>query len=212
MTDGEWATCTDPAAMLDFLRQTRRASERKLRLFAAACCRRSWELLTDKRSRRAVELAEAHADGLVGRTELQAAREAAVAAWYSVRAARGDEVAAWAPVTASSRKVMLENGVGEGFAAAGTKVEVLRDLFSPVPSPVGPSVLAWQDGLVARLAGAAYEDRLLPSGHLDPDRLAVLADALEEAGCTDAELLGHLRGPGPHTRGCWAVDAVTGRA
>jgi hypothetical protein len=43
------------------------------------------------------------------------------------------------------------------------------------------------------------------------DRLPILADALEETGCTDAELLGHLRGPGPHTQGCWVVDVLLGR-
>ena len=62
-----------------------------------------------------------------------------------------------------------------------------------------------------RLARPAYEDRLLPSGHLDPVRLAVLADALEEAGCTDESILTHLRSAGPHVRGCWALDLVLGK-
>jgi hypothetical protein len=48
----------------------------------------------------------------------------------------------------------------------------------------------------------------LPSGHLDTSRLLVLADSLEEAGCTDADILGHLRGTGPHVRGCWLVDLL----
>jgi len=64
---------------------------------------------------------------------------------------------------------------------------------------------------VPQLARAAYEERQLPSGHLDAGCLAVLADALEEAGCREAELLAHLRGPGPHVRGCWAVDWVLAR-
>jgi hypothetical protein len=64
---------------------------------------------------------------------------------------------------------------------------------------------------LASLAEAAYQHRLLPSGELESARLAVLSDALEEAGCTDAELLSHLRLPGPHVRGCWAVDLVLGR-
>ncbi len=45
----------------------------------------------------------------------------------------------------------------------------------------------------------------------DFSRLPLLADALEDAGCTDAELLGHLRGLGVHVRGCWAVDLLTGK-
>jgi hypothetical protein len=62
------------------------------------------------------------------------------------------------------------------------------------------------------LAQAAYDERVLPAGTLDTARLAVLADALEDAGCADADLLGHLRGPGPHVRGCWAVDLLLGKA
>jgi hypothetical protein len=50
----------------------------------------------------------------------------------------------------------------------------------------------------------------LPSGHLNHDRLVVLADALEEAGA-DAFLVEHLRGPGPHVRGCFVVDMLTNR-
>ena len=61
------------------------------------------------------------------------------------------------------------------------------------------------------LAHAAYDERTLPSGHLDPARLAVLSDALEDAGCTDAAVLGHLRGPGPHVRGCHVLDLLLGR-
>ena len=72
-------------------------------------------------------------------------------------------------------------------------------------------MLAWNAGAVRRLAEAAYAERQLPAGALDPARLAVLADALEEAGCTDADLLGHLRGPGPHVRGCWVIDLLSGR-
>jgi hypothetical protein len=65
---------------------------------------------------------------------------------------------------------------------------------------------------VVALAQAAYDQRELPAGHLDRARLAILADALEEAGCTDQTILGHLRGPGPHVRGCWAVDLILGKS
>ena len=74
------------------------------------------------------------------------------------------------------------------------------------------AVLAWNDATVVRLAQAAYEERHLPAGTLDNGRLAVLADALEEAGCTDADLLSHLRGSGPHVRGCWPVDLCMGKS
>ncbi len=92
--------------------------------------------------------------------------------------------------------------------------ELLRDLFRnpfrPAPA-VDPAWLAWRNGVVRELARAAYDGRRLPEGALEPERLAVLADALEDAGCGDAELLGHLRGPGPHVRGCWVVDLVLGK-
>jgi hypothetical protein len=93
------------------------------------------------------------------------------------------------------------------------QASLLRDLFNPFrPVPVDPAWLAWRGGAIPSLAQAVYEGRALPSGHLDAARLAVLADLLEEAGCADAELLGHLRGPGPHVRGCFAIDALLGKA
>jgi hypothetical protein len=64
---------------------------------------------------------------------------------------------------------------------------------------------------VLALASAAYENRTLPEGTLEPAPLATLADALEAAGCIDSEVLGHLRFPGLHWRGCWAVDVILGR-
>jgi hypothetical protein len=90
---------------------------------------------------------------------------------------------------------------------------LLHDLFgNPFrPAALDPSWLTWHSGTIPQLAQAIYEDRHLPDGHLDPHRLAVLADALEDAGCSDQDILGHLRGPGPHTRGCWAVDLLLGK-
>jgi hypothetical protein len=88
--------------------------------------------------------------------------------------------------------------------------DLLRDLFgNPFhPTPLNP---AWLTTPSTSLARAAYEERNLPSGAVDGDRLAVLADALEEAGCSDVAILGHLRGRGPHYRGCWLVDALLGK-
>ena len=63
MTEAEWLACTDPTPMLEFLGD--RASSRKLRLFAVACCRRIWPLITEVHCREAVEIAERFADGLV---------------------------------------------------------------------------------------------------------------------------------------------------
>ncbi len=99
--------------------------------------------------------------------------------------------------------------------------DLLRDIFGPLPfRPVTlpfrpvvlhPSVRTWNDGCIVKLATAAYEQRSLPKGTLDPFRLGVLADALEEAGITDQDIVMHLRSPGPHVRGCWALDLVLDR-
>ena len=70
---------------------------------------------------------------------------------------------------------------------------------------------AWCMPKVTALASAAYEERSLPAGILDTQRLAVLADAMEDAGCADTEMLSHLRGPGPHVRGCWVLDLLLGK-
>jgi hypothetical protein len=70
---------------------------------------------------------------------------------------------------------------------------------------------AWRTPSSQSLAQAVYDERILPAGELDKVRLAILADALEEAGCTVPDLLDHLRAPGPHVRGCWPVDLLLAR-
>jgi hypothetical protein len=90
------------------------------------------------------------------------------------------------------------------------QVDLLHDLFGNPFRPVTLSP-AWQTPTILALAQAAYDHRLLPAGHLDRQRLAVLADALEESG-SDVEILGHLGGDGPHWRGCWCVDLLLDRS
>lgn len=89
----------------------------------------------------------------------------------------------------------------------------MRDLFGNPFRPViiSSAWLSWSDRIVARLAQAAYDERILPAGTLDNTRLLILADALEEAGCTDAQILTHLRSGGEHYRGCWVIDLIRGK-
>jgi hypothetical protein len=81
--------------------------------------------------------------------------------------------------------------------------EVVGNPFRPAPA-LDPAWLSWNGGTVPKLAEAIYDERAF-------DRLPVLADALEDASCADPDLLGHLRGPGPHVRGCWVVDLLLGK-
>ena len=83
MTEAEWLVCTDPRPMLEFLRD--KASDRKLRLYACACCRQVWDLLLDERSCTAIEVAEQYADGLTSDETLAIIRKAARLARRTVK-------------------------------------------------------------------------------------------------------------------------------
>jgi hypothetical protein len=87
----------------------------------------------------------------------------------------------------------------------------LREIFGNPFRPVAVDPLC-RTAPVLSLAAAAYDQRQLPDGTLDLARLAILADALEDAGCTERSILDHLRGAGPHVRGCWPVDLVLAKA
>jgi hypothetical protein len=233
VNEEQWLESCDPNAMLELLRNSGKASERKLRLFAVACCRRIWHLLTDERSRRTVEVTERHAEGLYtfGYSDIISAASCATIAakghglLFAAKAAetvyRYSEAifAAMAVSEAAASASSYAATLDEDGHSPARRVErsrqaaLLRDIIGPQPfRPVTlpPSVRTWNDGTIVKLAEAAYQERVLPSGELDRDRLAVLADALEEAGA-DALLLGHLRGPGPCVRGDWVVDLLTSR-
>jgi hypothetical protein len=230
--------------MLRFLRG--KSTNRKLRLFACACCRRVWDSLSTDENRHAVEVAERFADGLASDDELttaerkatRPARDAAARhhisnfpsaaakaaarlvgsrAYSRVYAAYAGQATSDAPqqvarelgVSAEAAKDPRDAYIEAEAHEAEIQTDLLRDLFGPLPFhlvTIDRTWLAWNDGVVIRLAQAAYEQRDMPEGTLDSSVLAILADALEEAGCTAEDILSHLRGPGPHVRGCWPVD------
>jgi hypothetical protein len=135
--------------------------------------------------------------------------------WEAARAQGQGGVSLEPNTVSTAREAALgTNPVAERDARA-QQAQLLRELFGPLPFRPGTSdrsLLRWHGGLVMHLVHAAYEEQLLPEGYFDPARLAVLADAVEEAGCSDPELLNHLRVAGGHVKGCWAVDAVLGRS
>jgi hypothetical protein len=238
MTEAEWHRCTEPSAMLLFLRAGGNASERKLRLFDIACCRGLWKWMKDKRSRAGIRVAECFADELAGASDFERAREGTLGAWSAASGENGwhiHQIARAAAYTCGVDADTLMAVSKECFNAArnsacargapqsAKQVEasekrrqagLLRCVFGACAFhsvSVDNSILYWNDGVVRKLATEAYKQRCMPKGTLDNGRLAVLADALEDAGCTNANLLGHLRGPGPHVRGCWALDLILSR-
>jgi hypothetical protein len=80
---------------------------------------------------------------------------------------------------------------------------IIRDIFG---NPFRPTAADpyWITSTAAALARSVYAERAF-------DRLPILADALEDAGCDQSDVLAHCRGDGPHARGCWAVDLILGR-
>jgi hypothetical protein len=241
MTEGEWLTCTDPRWMVADLAGG--VSERKLRLLAAACCRRVWDLLHDDRSRNAVEVVERFADGTATARELLAANEPALAAAEAVereyRGGGGSAARVNAAVAVSQgtyverdewREVIRIHSVISAAQAAAkfaafavadrdksawaarheaesaAQCALTRCVFgTPFRSAaLDPALRDWNDRLVPRLAAEIYERRAF-------DRLPLLGDALEEAGCAERSILDHCRGEGPHGRGCWVVDQILGK-
>src|SRR5262249_32399782 len=94
------------------------------------------------------------------------------------------------------------------YHEADNQAALLRDIFGNPSRPVRikPDWWYWRQGLIYELALTIYEDRAF-------DRMPVLADTLEEVGCPpDDPILTHLRGAGPHTRGCHVLDALLGRS
>jgi hypothetical protein len=229
MTPGEWERCANAQEMLEFLGD--RASARKLRLLACAWCRQRWDLLRDERSRRAVQVAERYAYDRAGREELRAAYRAAAAVTEAAiadlqpRGLFGLLTSIWqmpARVRALLPALLAVQTVSGGHklpliaqlvpvippAPSITPAALVRDLFANPwhsPAPLSPAILASNGGAARRLAEAIYDGRRF-------EDLPILADLLEEAGLSDAAILGHLRGPGPHALGCWALDRLLDRA
>jgi hypothetical protein len=211
MTEDEWLACTDSMRMLRSIRD--KVSHRKEALFTCACCHRLWVWLSDE-CRRQVGVMGRYAEDPgqpdVGGEEFESAFMAS-------------QAAAPEPVRGAFDALLLAAcGYWRVEAVAETEQEALADpawlhelegqaplvrdiIGNPFrPARIDPVWLAWSDGTVVKLAQAIYDDRAF-------DRLPVLADALLDAGCEDADLLGHLRGPGPHVRGCWVVDLLLGK-
>jgi hypothetical protein len=232
MTEAEWLECHDPIPMLEFLKG--KASDRKLRLFTVSCCRSIWHLLKDERLQQAVNVAESFADGTASAKELADARgivrevgglpnesTAVRAVWSTTCNAIGSKAAAGckAAIAALGRYLSITRsgkewtvGSAEPLAPVYTadvveemmkQAQLLRDIFG---NPFGPIALnpSWLNSTVLALAHQMYESR-------DCSPMPILADALQDAGCDNEEVLHHCRCNGVHVRGCFVLDLLLGK-
>jgi hypothetical protein len=225
MTEAEWLTGSRVEEMLKHLGPS--GSPRKLRYFLVACARRVFPPDPDPEMVEAVAVAERFADQAASIRDLARARTALKAqqasrairwgplysdhirslpAWHATReqavraAAEGARCCAW-----SSTRTTWGNHTVMTFPEEELRAQadLLRDIFgNPFRHPV--FVPPWRSPDVVQLARGIYEDRAF-------DRMPILADALEDAGCADPDILSHCRSGGEHGRGCWVVDLVLGR-
>jgi hypothetical protein len=224
MNETDWLVSVSPRKMIAALNG--KGSERLWRLFAVACARRVEHQMRDDRSRKALEVAERFADGAATREELRAAR---VHAEEAVQEARYDEYideeragfrwddeyqavvgvrcAAEAALQCVAEDIGNKPGgqvtvIAERFQLPDLLREVFGNPFRWII--IDPLWLSRNDRAVVKLTEWIYNERAFT-------RLPILADALEDAGCGDSEILSHCRETGDHVRGCWALDLLLNR-
>jgi hypothetical protein len=217
MTEAEWLTCEYPETMLKHIRSK---NLRKCRLFACATCERLRPLVTAV-GFKVLDVAERFADGLATQDEIKAAQPSEPG-WSMAFGTTKDAGSAVA-FTVELLEEMYDdpekkedNLVGCLFAyrwaAMATndvpaewrhQSNLLRDIFGNPFRPVAFSI-EWLTDTALSLARQMYESR-------DFSAMPILADALQDAGCDNENVLNHCRERGEHVRGCWVVDLVLGR-
>jgi hypothetical protein len=204
MTEQEWLTTWDYRDLLGFIEAHHIANSK--------CCARSKFLLVAILARVCPDLF--FVEGWTSRA-LDAEtveREEARRAFEAIGLC---EYLADLPLTKRATNHELFDVIGlmdyaENYEEVRRITPLFRDIFGNPFRPVTFNA-AWRTSTVTNLAAAIYEDRHLPSGLFDNQRMAVLADALEDAGCDSTDILGHLRGGGEHVRGCHVIDLVLGK-
>jgi hypothetical protein len=211
LIESGWLSSGDATLMLRSMPHFAEGLRRR-RLFACACARHLWSMLSDE-WRDALPFAESYADERITQREMLAHVPAAALN-------RAESVAALAMSTGNQLKLPAFFQVAHHMATAlaggnenperyafraglASCSDLVRDVFSPFRKRSDDSPCLTP--MVKALAGSAYENVLFPSGHLDPDYVTVFADALEETGAAE-EMVAHLRTSRPHVRGCHVVD------
>ena len=173
--------------------------------------------MTDERFRTAVTLAERFADGLVSASDRRTTAKAlhteaeehflgqsAAGAAVSMPAFRAAESGSW--YLADYAVDVADPTLGWRGAFDNERDQqalLLRDIFGNPLRPVAFDPV-WRSETTICLASAIYDDHAF-------ERLPILADALEDAGCDHTDILTHCRGDGPHVRGCWVIDLLLGK-
>jgi hypothetical protein len=210
VTEAKWLACSNPRTMLEFLRG--RVSDRKLRLFSCAFCR-VLRTASGLGAGTAIAVAERYADGLATDQDLATERRGIpfpdnFAEWSTAQVAYDG---AWQPVDWLTGVLETSRIDPDAYRHFPFPVEdnvkylvlLLRDILGNPFRPVSFDPLC-RTSTVNALASGIYGERAY-------NRLLILADALQDAGCDNDDILNHLRGPGPHTRGCWALDLALGK-
>ena len=227
MTEDEWQTATNPNMMIVYLTSpTPQRSDRKLTLFALACVDRIRPFIQDQRFLETLAIEERMADGLASPKECVRAADLArkteraarrrfrqmydgrqptheeLRAFFADKVAYSFVYAPWmlARCVATEVKSFVQT-VGDSEAEEDTRqCLLLREIFgNPFrPVAVDPN---WLTSAVVGLARGILEERAF-------ERLPILADALEEAGCQESAILTHCRSSGPHVPGCWVIDLL----
>lgn len=192
MTGKQWLKCNDPHALL----VAADASDRKVRLFAVACCRQVLHLAPKRKSADALlDVAERFADGKATASVRKRAEKAANKSYMMIGYTLAEHCM---PGDGFYAAMHAREFAGEKWE--GSQADLARDVLGNPFRPV-TFLPAWRTDTVLALAKAMYDSR-------DFAAMPILADALEDAGCTDKAVLAHCRGPGPHVRGCWCVDGL----
>lgn len=236
MTEAEWLDSSNPEEMLAFLhrywleRGAKAVAQRKLRLFACACCRRMWHLLTDPRSGGAIETAERFADDVSREEEMRVAHNLAKAAAEEIETVvegvrKGEwnvRESGWASVGAAQAAVWVS---WNGQAIYGATLAAIWDAARAMWTA---DQTAWEEEkreqaeLLRELVGnpfrqlscdAAWPDDVVQCAqHLDGADSGHfgLRIFLERHGYT--ELANHFRHPDEwHPKGCWVIDRILGK-
>ena len=223
MTESDWLECANPERMLDFLGAD--ATSRKVSLFVAAACRDEWARRGVERVSKALDVLERYFDLQVVEADklIQAFLGFHGSCTRVHTSHQRDQVddpypfshVLSVPETRFSGEVTylraihavqeLRRGIPDARIARSRQAELMREVFGNPFRPVAidESCLVWNGAAVSNIAQSVYTSS-------DFEGLSILADALEEAGCTDAGVIQHCRTPGLHVRGCWVIDAVLG--